>query len=155
MYPGTKFICSVNIIFYHVKQYKHRNKWCLLWKLTVWRWSDILKRSAVVLNTLNAMYQICTILKVNGYCKYASHCKLTLCCIFKHPFLYGPLLTPLVGPLTGCKWRFLVRYITITLWVKCQFHSILSLVFVFGIEPMSFGMRCVTTCNSCFKWLPA
>jgi len=124
-------------------------------EVTVWMWNDILKRSAIDLNILNAMCQICAILKVYSYCKYGPQCKVTLCCIFKHPLLFGPLLTTLVDPLTVCNWRFLVRYITITLWVKCQFHIVLSLVFVCGIEAMSFGMRCVTTCNSCYKWLPA
>jgi hypothetical protein len=65
------------------------------------------------------------------------------------PFCLVCWLTPLVRPLTGCNWRFLlVRYMTIRLLVKCQFYNILCLVFVSGIEAMSCGMRCVSTCNS-------
>jgi hypothetical protein len=52
-----------------------------------------IKGSAIDLNILNAMYKICVILKVYSYCKYGSHCKVTLCCIFKHPYLSGPSLT--------------------------------------------------------------
>jgi hypothetical protein len=113
------------------------------------------KRSEIDLNILNAIYQICVILKVYSNCKYGFPCRVAFCCVFKHLFLSGPWLSPLVHPLIRCNWKFFVRYITITLWVRFHFHSILCLVSVCRIKAMSCGVRCVTTCYSCYIWLPA